>query len=146
MHAEVGAFGEVLAEQPVGVLVGAALPWAVRITEVDLHARVDLQACMLGHLRPLIPSQRPSQLLGQGGDRARDGVAHRLGAMSGERGPVLHANLVAVARHAGQVEQHREPRRALYQRANRGTAKPQDEIPFPVPKAEHDRPPPPGVG
>src|SRR5271166_5190274 len=30
VRAEIGAFGEVLAQQPVGVLVGAALPWAVR--------------------------------------------------------------------------------------------------------------------
>ncbi len=31
-----GNFGEVLAQQPVGVLVPAALPWAVRVAEVDL--------------------------------------------------------------------------------------------------------------
>src|SRR6202022_20918 len=40
--AEIGALWKVLAQQPVGILVGAALPWAVRIAEVDLHARVDL--------------------------------------------------------------------------------------------------------
>ena len=34
--AEIGALWKVLAQQPVGVLVGAALPWAVRIAEVDL--------------------------------------------------------------------------------------------------------------
>jgi hypothetical protein len=39
--AQVGALGEVLAEQPVGVLVGAALPGAPRVTELDLHAGVD---------------------------------------------------------------------------------------------------------
>jgi hypothetical protein len=33
---EVGAFGEVLAQQPVGVLVGGALPRALRVAEVDL--------------------------------------------------------------------------------------------------------------
>ena len=38
---EVGASGEVLAKEPVGVLVGAALPRALRIAEVDLQARVD---------------------------------------------------------------------------------------------------------
>src|SRR4051812_21420828 len=36
MHAEVGSLGKVLAQQPVGVLVRAALPGAVRVTEVDL--------------------------------------------------------------------------------------------------------------
>ena len=66
VHAEVGALREVLAQQPVGVLIRAALPWAVRIAEVDLKTGVDPQACVLAHLRPLIPSQRLSQLLGQG--------------------------------------------------------------------------------
>src|SRR5215208_5940719 len=41
VRAQVGAFGEVLPQQPVGVLVRAALPWTVRIAEVDLHASVD---------------------------------------------------------------------------------------------------------
>ena len=63
VHAEIGAFGQVLAQQPVGVLVGAALPRAVRIAKVDLYARVDLQARVLGDLSSLIPSQRPTQLL-----------------------------------------------------------------------------------
>ena len=45
----------------------------------------------------------PAQLLGQRDDRARDGVTYRLGAMTGECGPVLHASLVAMARHARQV-------------------------------------------
>ena len=50
----------------VSVLVGAALPWAGRgITEADSHARLDLEARVLGHLSSLIPSQRPAQLLGQ---------------------------------------------------------------------------------
>src|SRR3712207_8633303 len=50
------AFREVLPQQTVGVLVRAALPRAVRIAEVDLHASVDPQSCMLRHLRPLVPS------------------------------------------------------------------------------------------
>jgi hypothetical protein len=33
---EVGGFGEVLAQQPVGVLVGGALPRSVRVAEVDV--------------------------------------------------------------------------------------------------------------
>jgi hypothetical protein len=35
---EVGAFGEVLAEQAVGVFVGSALPGRVWVAEVDGHA------------------------------------------------------------------------------------------------------------
>src|SRR5271170_1487049 len=132
VRAEIGAFGEVLAQQPVGVLVGAALPWAVRIAEVDLHTRVDLDACVLSHLCSLVPSQRPTQLLRQGDDRARDGVAHRVGTMSGEGGSVLHASVTAMARHARQVQQQSESSRALHQCADRRTAKTQDEVSFPM--------------
>src|SRR6516165_9733543 len=99
MHAEIGAFWKILAQQPVGVLVGAALPWAVRIAEINLHASIDLQAGVLSHLGALIPSQRSTQLLRQGDDRACNGVAYRLGAVSGECGSVLHTNLVSVVRH-----------------------------------------------
>src|SRR5918994_3511018 len=38
---QVGALGEVLPQQPVGVLVAAPLPRAVGIAEVDLHAGLD---------------------------------------------------------------------------------------------------------
>ena len=40
MSAEVGAFGQILPDQPVGVFVAAALPGAVGIGEVDLDAGV----------------------------------------------------------------------------------------------------------
>src|ERR1700756_3029940 len=105
MHAEIGAFWKILAQQSVGVLIGAALPWAVRVTEIDLDASVDLQACVLSHLSSLIPSQRPTQLLRQANDRSRNGVAHRLGTMSGECGSVLRASLIAMVPHARQGEQ-----------------------------------------
>jgi hypothetical protein len=39
--AQVGALGQVLAEQPVGVLVGAALPRATRVAETDLDTGID---------------------------------------------------------------------------------------------------------
>jgi hypothetical protein len=108
------------------------LPRAVRIAEIDLDVSVDLQACVLSHLSSLIPSQRPTQLLRQGDNRSRNGVAHRLGTMSGECGSVLNASLVAMIRHAWQVRQQSEARHAFYQGADRGTAKAQDEILFPV--------------
>src|SRR3954451_280316 len=38
---EVGALGEVLAQQSVGVLVSGALPGALRPTEVRLHSQGD---------------------------------------------------------------------------------------------------------
>jgi len=52
--------------------------------------------------------------------------------MSGECRSVLHASFVAMFRHAWQVQQQSEARHAFYQGADRGTAKAQDEIPFPV--------------
>src|SRR5947209_3258645 len=47
---EVGASGEILAQQPVGVLVGGTLPWASWITEVDLQTAVEPELDVLGHL------------------------------------------------------------------------------------------------
>ena len=64
VEAQIGALREVLAQQSVGVLVGAALPWALRISEVDLDARIDLETGMLGHFGSLIPGQRSAQLFG----------------------------------------------------------------------------------
>ena len=75
--AQVGASGEVLAQQPVGVLVGPALPRALRIAEVDRQAGLDPQLGVLGHLGALVPGQRPAQLLGQRRDRCGDRVTHR---------------------------------------------------------------------
>jgi hypothetical protein len=40
-HGEVGAFREVLAEEAVRVLVRSALPWALRVAEVDLDTGID---------------------------------------------------------------------------------------------------------
>src|SRR4051794_8327895 len=62
MQAQVGALREVLAQQPVGVLVRPALPRAVRVAEVDLQARVDPQLRVLRHLRSLVQGQRASEL------------------------------------------------------------------------------------
>src|SRR3954452_16919103 len=64
VHAEVGALGKVLAQQPVGVLVRATLPGAVGIADVDRHASLDPELGVLGHFRSLIPGQRLPQLLG----------------------------------------------------------------------------------
>ena len=63
-----------------------------------------------------------------GGERVADGF----GAVAGERGPVLDPGLDAVAVHAGQVQQHREPGRALDERADRGAVRADDQVAFPV--------------
>ena len=52
VRAQVGALREVLPQQPVGVLVRAALPRAMRVAEVDLHAGVDPQLRMLAISAP----------------------------------------------------------------------------------------------
>jgi hypothetical protein len=50
--------GEVLAQQAVGVLVRAALPWALRVTEIHLQPAVDRDFRVLCHLRALVPGER----------------------------------------------------------------------------------------
>ncbi len=51
---EVGAVGEVLPEQAVGVLVRAALPGRVRIAEEDLDAGVETDLLSVAHLGALV--------------------------------------------------------------------------------------------
>ena len=129
---QVGALWEVLSKQAVRVLVGAALPWAVRVAEVDLDAGVDAQLGVLGHLRSLVPGQRPPQLLGQGGDGIGDGIAHSLGAVARQRRTVLGPRLAAVAIHGRQMQQQREPGGALDERPDRRAVEADDEVAFPV--------------
>ena len=70
---EVGAAGHVLAQQTVGVLVGAALPWAVGIAEVNLDAGVDREVHVSVHLLSLVPGDRPNELFWQLLDRPAHG-------------------------------------------------------------------------
>src|SRR3954447_7396936 len=86
---EVGASGEVLAQQPVGVLVRAALPRAAWITEVDLQTAVGPQLNVLGHLDALVPGQGPPQLLGKRSDRFGDRVTNGPGPGTCDRRAVL---------------------------------------------------------
>ena len=54
---QVRALGQVLAQQAVGVLVGAALPGAVRIGKEDLDREPLGRLLVLGHLFPAIIGQ-----------------------------------------------------------------------------------------
>jgi hypothetical protein len=47
-------------------LTSEILTWA---EQVDCQSAVDAELGVLGHLRALVPGQRPAQLLGPGGDR-----------------------------------------------------------------------------
>ncbi len=61
MDRKVGSLRQVLSQQPVRVFVPAALPGAMRITEVDFHIRGHREGLVLGHLQPAIPRQRAPQ-------------------------------------------------------------------------------------
>ena len=51
---QVRSLGQILAQQPVGVLVAAPLPGAVGVGDVDLHARACAQFGVLGHFTALV--------------------------------------------------------------------------------------------
>src|SRR4051812_16425931 len=91
-HTQIGALGEVLPEQTVGVFVGAAVPGGMRVAEVDLQAGRNLDPAVVEHLVALIPGQRSAQPSREPGEGADQGVADRLGAVI-----------------AGEPEQDREP-------------------------------------
>ena len=61
----VGPLGEVLAQQAVGVLVGAALPEAVGVAEVRLHVGRGGHACMQGGFGSPVPCQAVARQRGR---------------------------------------------------------------------------------
>src|SRR4029079_11136417 len=65
---QLGAFGPVLAQQAVGVLVGAALPGRVGVGEVDAEVRLDGDVGVGGHFAAAVPGQGAAQRVGQCGD------------------------------------------------------------------------------
>jgi hypothetical protein len=62
---EVGAFGEVAAQQPIGVLVGPALPGAVRIGEEHAQPSGLFDLFEGGELLAVIERERAAPALGQ---------------------------------------------------------------------------------
>src|SRR5215212_3104683 len=71
---EVDGAGEVLAQQPIGVLVGAPLPGAAGVTEVHGDAAGGGEALVRGHFAALVPGERAAQMGGEGAE-----VAEQLG-------------------------------------------------------------------
>src|SRR5258706_5016110 len=63
---EVSALWQVLTQQPVSVLTGAALPGTVRIAEVHAHASGGAKFLMAGHFLAPVGRKRLAQ---RGGDR-----------------------------------------------------------------------------
>ena len=51
---EISAFGQILAQQAIGIFITAALPWAVRICKLNLHAGVGRDFGVTGHFTALV--------------------------------------------------------------------------------------------
>ena len=111
-----GAFGEALAQEPVGVLVGAALPRGVRVAEADGHVQRGSDPFVQGEFRSLVPGQRIAQEFGRRGHFVDDG-------------PLDVSGVAPI----GQVQQDREPGGTLDERADRAfVAAAGDEIALPA--------------
>lgn len=112
---QVGALGQVLTQQAVGVFVATALPWTVRVGEIHLHAGARSQCGVLAHLLALVVRKRFAQGFGY----ALQGLAETLLCIGG-----------AGAAHLGQ---HDKSTGAFDQRAHRGTVtRAFDEVTFPM--------------
>ena len=65
-----GSFGQVAADESVGVFVGSSLPGAVGVSEEHLHAGVVGEALVAGHFPALVPGQCAHRPVGQALDAA----------------------------------------------------------------------------
>ena len=88
----------------------------------------------------------PELLARRQDDCSGDGVPNGFCAMTGQRGAVLYAGSVAVTFHARQMQQNREARRSLDQRADRGTSQAQDQVTLPMTGTARYRLPPGALG
>src|SRR5258708_16096181 len=99
---EVSALWQVLTQQPVSVLTGAALPGTVRIAEVHAHASGGAELLMAGHFLALVVRKA----LAQGGsDRIQFGSEARQGRGGGG---VFHLRQQHQA--TGALNQHADAR------------------------------------
>ena len=73
--AEVGALLEPEPQQPVRVLVRAALPGRVRVTEVHRRVQRELDPFVAGQLDAAVPGDRPAQVMGSSRIRSIIAVA-----------------------------------------------------------------------
>ena len=112
---EVRALREVLAQQAVGVFVDGALPWAVRVGEVDFDPGAGGDLLVAGHFLALVVGHREAALLVDAFEHADEAVDHGISSQPLESG------------------QGDEQRGALYQGADgRGIALADDHVAFPV--------------
>ena len=112
---QVRTLGQVLAQQPICILVGAPLPGAIWIGKEDPDRQPLRQAFMLGHLFPSI---------------VRQGLAQQRGHMPEFLGEALTGTPRIRSGHPSQDDQASRP---LDQGANgRPITGPLDEVAFPV--------------
>ncbi len=76
---DLGAFGEILPDYPVGVLVGSPLPRGMRVREIHRDLRSEGEGGVLGHLDALVPGDRPAQVRGHVPHGLDDALADRAG-------------------------------------------------------------------
>ena len=77
---EVAALGIILADEAVGVLVGAALPGGVGVGEVDREAGGGLDPLETGELLAVVEGERVTQAPGDAPESA-DGLAAMVSAL-----------------------------------------------------------------
>lgn len=89
---------------------------------------------MPGEFLPAVPGQCLAELLGKLRHRHRQGSVHRDGAVTAHCRAVLHGRHLAPALHPRQMHQEGGSAAALDERADRGPARPDDQIAFPMPR------------
>ena len=102
MRGDLGTFGQVLADQTVGVLVRGPLPRRTRVSEVDRQISGHGHRRMLGHLGALIPGQAQSHEVRQPLQMLDQHISDTVGLLA-----------------LGQTQDQRVPGGALHQRDRR---------------------------
>ena len=115
VEGQVRALRQVLSEEPIGVLAGAALPGAMGVAEVNLDSGLSGQFGMARHLLPLVIGQGLAQRCG---DAIELTTVARQG---GGGGGIVHLGQQHQARAALDQDPHR-----------RAVTRPFDEVALPM--------------
>src|SRR5258708_4936912 len=120
MHRQVGALRKVLSQQTIGVLIRAALPWALRIAKINVDVCRQREPSMVRKFLATVPGQDGGDALSdedaaEGGDRDGDARArlqphardeHRRYQTAPRRDPGLRSVYCCARRVTVQVAQH----------------------------------------